>query len=274
MTVAGMSENRVATDGRCMKPTNGSPPEWGDEEDEEFLEMWDQAEAAAVDLLRRALPSLIKEDPPTAALGAAADRLRARMKERAWPYDYMRRAAGFQLRKLPKGDLELWLSAAGGLIVMREDSGMGPEEEASLVATEHADWLGAVVGLVRAGVGASAEPEHLVAYINDCPEIDGEVDPEDCVPGGRRFRADPAGMGGCRGCRRRPAPHPARQMGTAACARVGLERRFRRRNHRRRLINLPNPERGGYKVARYHLALSSSFIRFCLGLWAARTDST
>lgn len=162
-----------------MKPTHGSPPEWGDEDDEEFLEAWEQAESAAVDLLRRALQGRIEEDPPPRMLAAAADRLRTGMKEHAWPYENMRRAAGFQSRKLPKGDLELWLGAAGGLIAMREESEMDPEEEASLVATEHADWLGAVVGLVRAGVGASAEPETIVAYINDCPEVEGKVDPED-----------------------------------------------------------------------------------------------
>lgn len=36
-----------------------------------------------------------------------------------------------------------------------------------------------MIGLVRAGVGTSAEPEDLVRYIDDCPEIDGEIDPDD-----------------------------------------------------------------------------------------------
>jgi hypothetical protein len=43
----------------------------------------------------------------------------------------------------------------------------------------HDVWVGAVVGLVRGGVGASAEPAALVAAINDCPEVDGTVDPGD-----------------------------------------------------------------------------------------------
>jgi hypothetical protein len=36
-----------------------------------------------------------------------------------------------------------------------------------------------VVGLVRGGAGANAEPAALVAAINDCPEVDGTVDPSD-----------------------------------------------------------------------------------------------
>jgi hypothetical protein len=62
---------------------------------------------------------------------------------------------------------------------MREPSGLDPELEAAVMALELADWLGAVVGLVRGGVGANAEPAALVAAINDCPEVDGTVDPDD-----------------------------------------------------------------------------------------------
>jgi len=36
---------------------------------------------------------------------------------------------------------------------------------------ERADWLGAVVELVRAGPGAAARPEDLVAAIHRCPEV-------------------------------------------------------------------------------------------------------
>ena len=43
----------------------------------------------------------------------------------------------------------------------------------------HDVWVGAVVGLVRGGVGASADPAALVAAIDACPEADGTVDPDD-----------------------------------------------------------------------------------------------
>jgi hypothetical protein len=152
-----------------------------DLDDEEFLAAWDKAEADAVDLLCTALAQLVDEDPPQGALQAAADRIRAGMRERAWPYDHMRRAAGFEVTKLPMSNLELWLGAAGGLISMRGESGLDAEAEASIMALQHADWLGGIVGLVRAGVGASAEPEVLVEYINECPEVEGEVDPDEAL---------------------------------------------------------------------------------------------
>jgi hypothetical protein len=62
---------------------------------------------------------------------------------------------------------------------MREPSGLDPELEAAVMALELADWLGAVVGLVRGGVGANAEPTALVAAINNCQEVDGTVNPDD-----------------------------------------------------------------------------------------------
>lgn len=152
---------------------------WDLDDEEEFLAAWDAAEAAAVDVLRRALPELIDTDPPAGALQAASDRLRSGMRARSWPYEHMWHAAGWKPTKLPKDDLELWLGAAGGLISPREETGLGSEEEASIMALEHADWLGAVVGLVRAGTGASADPQALVGYINECPDVDGAVDPDE-----------------------------------------------------------------------------------------------
>jgi hypothetical protein len=152
----------------------------GDFDDEdEFLAAWDQAEADAVDLLRRALPELVDAKPPPGALTAAADSLRAGIRSGRWPYEHARRAAGFKTNVLPKSNLEVWLGAVGGLISMREESGLGAEEESTLMAAEHADWLGAIVGLVRAGEGASAEPEVLVAYVNSCPEVDGGIDQDE-----------------------------------------------------------------------------------------------
>ncbi|HEX6329854.1 MAG TPA: hypothetical protein VF129_01000 [Actinomycetota bacterium] len=149
------------------------------EDDEEFLAAWDQTEAAAVDLLRKALPEVARESLPAEALRQAAERLRPGMVSRSWPYEHMRRAAGWTSETLPSDDLELWLGAAGGLVSPREETGLDVEEESVVMALEHADWLGAVVGLVRSGAGASAEPEALVGYIDACPEIDGAVDPDD-----------------------------------------------------------------------------------------------
>ena len=70
---------------------------------------------------------------------------------------------------------------------MREASGLDPELESAVMALELADWVGAIVGLVRAGVGASAEPEALIAAIHDTREVDGVVDPDDAAVVGFAF---------------------------------------------------------------------------------------
>lgn len=155
---------------------------WLDDEEfdeEEFEAAWDAARADAVALLREALPEVRALEPPQDALVAAAASLRAGLARGGWTYGAMRRAAGWRPKRLPKDDRELWLGATGGLVEARDETGMDAEEEAAIMTLELADWLGAVIGLIRAGVGARAEPEDLIRYIDECPEIEGEIDPDD-----------------------------------------------------------------------------------------------
>lgn len=148
-----------------------------DFDEDEFFQAWQQAESEAVELLRRSLPEVMQQASPQ-SLETAAGRLRAGAKARRWPHVHMFSAAGFR-QETPQDYREFWLGMVGGLITMREESGMDHQEESVLMSIEMADWLGAVVGLVRAGPGASAEPEALIGYANDCPEVEGEVDPEE-----------------------------------------------------------------------------------------------
>jgi len=155
-----------------------------DEEDEEleleeFLAAIEEAEKEAARLVVRALPDLREIKPPVGEFAAASEQLRAGLSGGEWPYEYILNAAGWQSDELPTEDRELWLGAAGALISPYEETGMDSEEEAVVMALELADWLGAVVGLVRGGVGASASPEVLVRYINECPEVEGTIEDED-----------------------------------------------------------------------------------------------
>lgn len=147
-------------------------------DEEEFLQQWDEAEREAAALVREALPDVVAATPPSEALRAAAARIRTGVRTRAWPYQYVAAAAGWG-RRPPANDVELWVAAAGALIALREESGMGSEAESALMTLEHADWIGAVVGLARAGVGSPAEPPALLRYVNDLPEVEGEIDPDD-----------------------------------------------------------------------------------------------
>ena len=148
------------------------------EDDEEFLAQWEQAETEAVEVLRQALPAPTLAQLPTEDLATACRRLRAGLGRHDPAAETIRRAAALD-PPLPANDAELWLAAAGALIAMRESSGLDPELEAAVMGLELADWVGAMTGLVRGGVGASAEPAALVAAINDCPEVDGTVDPDE-----------------------------------------------------------------------------------------------
>jgi Plasmid pRiA4b ORF-3-like protein len=151
-----------------------APPQYPAVEDD-----WDeQAEVEAVGILRQALPPQARSPLPTGDLAAACRRLRTGLGRHDPAVETIRRATGLE-PPLPADDAELWLVAAGALIAMREPSGLDPELEAAVMALELADWVGAVVGLVRGGVGANAEPAALVAAINDCQEVDGKVDPDD-----------------------------------------------------------------------------------------------
>ena len=166
-----------------QRPANGKIEELhflmdeDDEDEEELLATLEATEAAAVELLRRALPELQGVEPPREELATAAQRLRTGFSRGGWPYEHVLGAAGWAKDDLPADDgVELWLGGVGALISPREETGLDAEEEAAIIALDPADWLGAVIGVVREGVGADASPEALLGYIDACPEIEGAVD--------------------------------------------------------------------------------------------------
>lgn len=151
---------------------------FGFEDDDDLLAEWDEADAEAVQLLREALPELRGLPAPRQALTEAAERIRAGIAAQHVPYTYISGAAGWN-GKLPGDDLELWIGATGSLLAGLDEFPMPIEELSTIMALQHGDWAGAVLGLVRGGVGAPATPEDLVQYADECPEIEGEADPED-----------------------------------------------------------------------------------------------
>jgi len=187
-------EGRAATDGQAeaevvdlaIDDFDDEPDtdEYGlyldDEDDDELIRQWEEAERECIDVLREALPEVRAATPPEDAIQAAATEIRRAVDNGEYPWRHLVQAAGWA-RNLPDDDRELWLGATGALTSLRDESGLDTETEASLIALELADWVGAVIGLVRAGVGAYAEPRDLVRYIDDCPEVDGETDPDDAA---------------------------------------------------------------------------------------------
>lgn len=131
------------------------------------------AKASAARVLQRGLGRW-PNPPPVADLALGAASIRNGVRRERDPYTTIAQAADFG-DALPGDDQELWLRAAGALVEMPGDAPLSVAEEAAVLSLRPADWLGAVLELVRAGVGAVAAPPKLVDYIDACPELEGEV---------------------------------------------------------------------------------------------------
>jgi len=149
-----------------------------DEDLEAFLEAWDEADREAAAILCSALDDLRGQPAPGEALAAVAGRLRDGLRERHHPFAWIRSAAGLEEEPFPDSDAQLLLRCAAATISPREETGLDPDEDATLLTLEHADWLGAIVSVVRQGPGADASPEALVDGIRACPEVELESGPD------------------------------------------------------------------------------------------------
>ena len=154
--------------------------EFDEELEEQWLEEWDQLDREAVDVLRRALNDH-RGAPAPAGLAAATSAVRAGLTEDHHPFAWIRQAAGLERDQRPDDDAELLVRCAAATIAPQEETGLDVEEEALLLSLEHADWLGAIVSVVRAGPGADASPDDLVKGIQNCPEVEleSELDLDD-----------------------------------------------------------------------------------------------
>ena len=119
-------------------------------DDDELLAAWAEVDRQAADVLRTACAEVLQEAPPQPA-GAP-----------------------------PEDDLDVWLQAVASTISPPADPGTAAEEQAAVFSLQHADWLGAIVGLVRRGVGAAFDAEHWSRDLATLPEVhDESEDPED-----------------------------------------------------------------------------------------------
>jgi hypothetical protein len=140
---------------------------------------WDAAETDAVRLLRDALPEVQAVPVPVEELSLAVARFRS--ATRKWPYRQLARAAWGQRprRRPPADDTDLWLDAAGVVATTRRHIGAGSPLLEPVTLLRPADWAGAVIGLVRAGVNTVATAGDLVRYARQCPEIESTTEPGD-----------------------------------------------------------------------------------------------
>lgn len=165
VVVADLARSPEAADAGVPTPTGGSPRERArDPEDAE-------ADAAACATLRAALAKQLAfvERPPE--LLAVAGEVRAALARHDTPdLDALAEDAGVDAGA-PVDDDHLLAALAGAFVVPGPLAAFAPQERDALRGLEWADWLGAVIPLVRDGVGGDASPEQLVRNINRCPEV-------------------------------------------------------------------------------------------------------
>lgn len=145
-------------------------PSWDDEDDAAFLAAEDEARSDAWQVVAAAIAPLHRP-VDREELARAARTLRHHATDERFPYDLLWAAA--QLDELPEDDQRLWTALAAAAVEPRGELPIQPDVEAAWTALEPADWAGAVIEVVRAGVGQRCGPEDLVALLAGSPDIDG-----------------------------------------------------------------------------------------------------
>ncbi len=161
----------VATKGEALPQyPDQDEDEYAGDEEKAWLEEWQAADRHAADVVVAALSQERGAEMPVGAVAAAAGQLRAGLRAHAYPFFWMGKAAGLDAEP-PSDDVELLLRALAATISPQEETGLAPEDEASILALEHGDWAGAVIELSRGGPGTSGDPSALVEAVAQCPEI-------------------------------------------------------------------------------------------------------
>jgi hypothetical protein len=138
---------------------------------------WPDPEPASWRVVEAAIAGIPRE-APIDELRTAVDRLREAEGDAA--VEVLWSATGLDEAGLPDSDLDLWVELAAGVVLPRDAVPMDAEDEEAWAGIEPADWAGAVIGLVRAGVGHDATPAALLELIDLCDEVDsGHLDEDD-----------------------------------------------------------------------------------------------
>jgi hypothetical protein len=113
--------------------------EWvfSDEEDEAFLEEWRAVDRAAAQYLEERVPGLT--DPVS-------------------------------------DDESRWLDAFVESFDPTDEPDMDPELFSSVMALEHADWLGLALGTLARGPGSSLDASQVLADIDGLDDVEGEIE--------------------------------------------------------------------------------------------------
>lgn len=150
--------------GREHEEVDGAAAEEGGDDDAERAASWEVVDHALADRPRQ---------PDHGTLARVVAGLRE--DPDAWPQWLVWAVAEVTPATTPDDALAAWRTLAAGMVDPSEIDEVALDDEiAALAALEPADWAGAVIELVRAGVGASADPGPLTRRVLACPEIEGD----------------------------------------------------------------------------------------------------
>lgn len=92
-------------------------------------------------------------------------------------------AAGYLAERVPgmAADMDAedrrWISEVAATISPpQEPTGSDAEAVAAVIALQHADWLGIVLGACRRGPGSSLDPEIVQADVEGLDDVDGGIE--------------------------------------------------------------------------------------------------
>jgi len=172
-----------------------------DEQDEQLIADWAQADAEALDTLGTVLDAVGSRPVPDTALHAAAARLRADIAKPGWPGQMLVAFSGHNARTLPADNAEMWLTLAASVAspqgdplsaedkefaramewadeedLSDADLGLGPDADepdelsaamAAVCALDHYDWLAVMSALASGGPGTPASAADLARYVRE-----------------------------------------------------------------------------------------------------------
>ena len=129
------------------------------------------ADAWAVQVLDRALGDTGTPDADAVAAAAAVLRAAAAVDDRLAQW----LAASEGPVDLDEPDLNVVLAALAAAVAPARMEPLAAEARRAVLELEWADWLGAIIGIVRAGAGVSVDPEGLVDQVNRCQEVTSTI---------------------------------------------------------------------------------------------------
>jgi hypothetical protein len=173
-----------------------------DEQDEQLIADWAQADAEALDALGAVVDAVGARPVPEAALRAAAARLRADIARPGWPGQMLVAFSGHNERTLPADDAQMWLTLAASVASPQGDPLSAEDKEfaramewadeedlgdpdpdldldaddepdelsaamAAVCALDHFDWLAVMSALASGGPGTPSSAADLARYVRE-----------------------------------------------------------------------------------------------------------